>query len=398
MIPYFRDYMKILAIETSCDETALAVLESTTPGTFIVLGEALYSQAARHAEYGGVYPNLAKREHQENLVPLTTEVLKQAGLFTTSQEKSTVVDSTVSALRDPLFIASVQAFLAHTKKPALDAIVVTSGPGLEPALWTGVSFAEALGKAWGVPVYGIDHMEGHLVSGMVEKSGDATYTLRTVQFPILGLLISGGHTEFVLMDSWFSYTLVGKTKDDAVGEAYDKVARLLDLPYPGGPHVDALAQKAEATGATPHFALPRPMLADPSSDFSFSGLKTAVLYTIKKHGTLSDDDRMHLAHEFQRAVVDVFVSKTRRALTHTNAQTFLVGGGVSANTAIRSALATLLSHEFPDVVFGYPALTLTGDNALMIGMSALLRAHHKKLPTPGKLTARGSQTLAPHLH
>jgi N6-L-threonylcarbamoyladenine synthase len=208
--------MRVLAIETSCDETAIAVLECTggTDGaSFTVLSNELHSQAALHAEYGGVFPTLAKREHQKNLPILYERVIAEAGAD-------------------------------------VDLIAVTQGPGLEPALWQGILFAKELAEKTGVPIIGMDHMEGHIVSGLVTKTGTMNYELGTTAFPILGLLISGGHTELVVMKSWFEYELVGKTKDDAIGEAFDKVARLLGLPYPGGPLVDQYAARARARGAS----------------------------------------------------------------------------------------------------------------------------------------------------
>lgn len=391
-----RPPVKILAIETSCDETAVSVVSvSGTPEamSFALLGDALYSQASKHAEFGGVYPNLAKREHQKNLVPLTVRALTEAKLFKTHSQHSSIYGTMLERVREEEFKKDIQTFLETTQKPDIDLIAVTNGPGLEPALWTGVVFAEALSRAWNITLAGIDHMEGHIVSGLVKKT-ESTYKVENFSFPVLGLLISGGHTEFVLMKKWFSYELVGRTKDDAVGEAYDKVARLLGLPYPGGPQVDVYARNAEARGAESGLTLPRPIIFEQSCDFSFSGLKTAVLYKLKEMGELSDQDKERVAQEFQNAVRDVLVSKTRRALTETGARALAVGGGVSANTYIRDALHHMILDEFPNLHFGYPDKTLTGDNAIMIGIAAGIRALHGRLPNEETITARGSRSLS----
>ncbi|MEK7063472.1 MAG: tRNA (adenosine(37)-N6)-threonylcarbamoyltransferase complex transferase subunit TsaD [Patescibacteria group bacterium] len=348
--------MNILSIETSCDETAISVLEctgDTSGATFTVLGDALYSQAHLHAEYGGVFPTLAKREHIKNLPTLLEQVRKAAD--------------------------------------GVELIAVTQGPGLEPALWTGIEFAKKLGQEWGVPVYGTDHMEGHIVSGMV-TGGPDTYALGNIEFPVLGLLISGGHTELVLMKKWFEYELIGKTKDDAVGEAFDKVARMLGLEYPGGPKIEALHKKATERNATHDIVFPRPLIHEDSCDFSFSGLKTAVLYKLKKMEQLTEEDKEHVAQAFQDAARDVIVAKTKKALEETGARTLAVGGGVSASRDIRRGLEELIAAEFSDVHLAYPAGKLHLDNSIMIGMAAYLR-HSAGLPG-NELKAEGAQRLA----
>ena len=351
--------MRVLAIETSCDETAISILEcsgDTTNATFRVLSNALFSQAHLHAEYGGVFPTLAKREHVKNLPLLLEQALTEAG------------------------------------NPTVDVIAVTQGPGLEPALWTGIEFAKELGQKIGVPVYGTDHMEGHIVSGLVTQKDEKTYELSMPTFPILGLLISGGHTELVLMKEWFKYELVGRTLDDAVGEAFDKVARMLDLQYPGGPKIEKLAALATARGAQHTIVFPRPLKHDNSCNFSFSGLKTAVLYQVRDMKQLSDEDKEHVAQAFQDAARDVLVLKTRKALLETGAKTLAVGGGVSASKNIRGGLEELVTKEFPDVKLSYPTGGLHLDNAIMIAMAAYLR-YSANVPS-GPLEARGAQRLA----
>lgn len=385
--------MKILAIETSCDETAVAVLEAggdTDGAEYTVLGDALYSQAAKHAEYGGVFPTLAKREHQKNLVPLTVKALTDASLL--SEEKTGVDEGDVQTIREELFRDDVRAFLETHARPDIDVIVVTHGPGLEPSLWTGVTFAESIGKAWDIPVLGTDHMEGHIVSALVQ--GDSgKFTLHACEFPVLALLISGGHTELILMKDWFKYELLGRTKDDAIGEAFDKVARLLDLAYPGGPEISKYAAKARARSAEHDIVFPRPLAHDDSCDFSFSGLKTAVLYKLQKMDALSDEEKEHVAEAFEDAAAEVMFIKTKRALEKTQAKILAVGGGVSANTTIREGLQKLVDEEFPETTLMLPNMKLTGDNAVMIGIAGHLR-YISGFTQKEPLTASGSQTLA----
>lgn len=379
--------MKILAIETSCDETAVSILDAN--GTFgnaefIVLGNALFSQAHLHAPYGGVYPNLAKREHARNVLPLLESALKQAGMHTEKQmlmsehlkkELETLLEREQTLAE--LFID----FISRTAKPAVDAIVVTQGPGLEPALWVGVNFAKALSLAWEIPLVPSNHLEGHIVASLTEKTSDDVYTMKHALLPLLGLLISGGHTEFALANEWMHFTTVGQTRDDAVGEAFDKVARILDLPYPGGVHIDRLAEKARRNAyrivhGEPTFSLtfPRPMLKSPDLDFSFSGLKTAVLYFVRSLPELNEYQKSRVALKFEDAVADVLVEKSRRAISLYNARSFVVGGGVSANNTIRKRLEIMIKEQFPKVKLFLPTRELATDNAIMIGMAGYFRA------------------------
>ncbi|MBU2220461.1 hypothetical protein KKD81_00815, partial [Patescibacteria group bacterium] len=257
--------MKLLSIETSCDETAVSVLNAegaADSSRFRILGNALLSQIDIHREYGGVFPALAKREHAKNLVPLLHEALTQAALLTTSEAALSEADrEKLSELlvREPELLAALTSFFEANGSPAIDAICVTHGPGLAPALWVGVNFARALSLIWNIPVIGVNHMEGHLLSALVQKE-EEEFVLSGVQKPALALLISGGHTEIVCMKDWLSYKLVGHTRDDAVGEAYDKVARMLELPYPGGPEVSRLAEEASEQGIASPVVLPRPMI------------------------------------------------------------------------------------------------------------------------------------------
>lgn len=391
--------MKILAIETSCDETAVAVLEATEgeAGTnFVVLGNALLSQIELHKEYGGVYPALAKREHAKNLVPLLEAALSEAGLLIedTQTMAPAVHEKIVEILeREPGLTELFLASLTEMEVPAIDAIAVTSGPGLEPALWVGVNFARALATAWNKLLVSVNHMEGHIVSALTTSPDKITLSLPAPKLPLLSLLISGGHTELVLSKNWLSYELIGQTRDDAVGEAFDKVARMLGLPYPGGPEVSKLAERARERGGVQEFVLPRPMLHDPNFDFSFSGLKTAVLY-LSKDKDLSVEQKENLALAFEGAAADVLYAKTKRALEETGAESLALGGGVSANTHIKRVFRERLAKEMPHVSLFTPDAYLTGDNAIMIALAGYYRAKNSEFADLETLRANGNMSLS----
>lgn len=357
--------MKILAIETSCDDTAISIIDGTGNNEFSILGNTSFSQAKLHSEYGGVFPNLAKREHGKNLVPLLRACLSEAEMNISN--KIPITDEQKEKLeklleREPELLPLFIEFIENIEKPDIDAIAVTHGPGLEPALWVGVNFAKALSYMWNIKIIPVNHMEGHILSALFIDG-----KIDTINTPILSLLISGGHTELVLMDPWLQYRLLGKTLDDAVGEAYDKVARMMGLPYPGGPHISKLAEASKKNGGENRYSLPRPMLTQDTCDFSFSGLKTAVLREI------SDDiDKEKLAKEFESAVTEVLLSKTKRAIDETTPKVLVVGGGVSADKHIREEMRKLAEQE--GLEFYIPEASLTGDNAVMIALAGYYRA------------------------
>lgn len=388
--------MKILAVETSCDETAVAILEGSgdeTGARFRVLGNALLSQVDIHKEYGGVFPAVAKREHAKNLTALLATALEEAGMSESltanmSEEMETKLRTLLE--REGAMADALVAFLKTTKRPALDAIAVTYGPGLEPALWVGINFARALSLAWDIPLVPINHMEGHLLAALTSPDG-AEYTTDGSKRPILGLLVSGGHTELVLMKEWLSYEVLGATRDDAVGEAYDKVARMMGLPYPGGPEISKLAERDREDDRTNPFDLPRPMLTADNLDFSFSGLKTAVLYLIKEKGELTATEKEQVARAFEDAVSEVLWKKTARALEETQAQTLTIGGGVSANLHLRRTFTEQMAREFPHVTLIIPPRELSTDNAVMIGIAGYFRALQKKFAT--EVRAEGTLSL-----
>lgn len=389
--------MRVLAIETSCDETAVALLECAgdeRSASFTVLGNALLSQIDIHKEYGGVYPALAKRAHAKNLVPLLASSLEEAGMLRESTQvlEGVLVDELAHMLtREPEMLEALKDFLARAERPAIDAIAVTRGPGLEPALWVGVNFARALSRAWNIPIVPINHMEGHFLAALAESEGKQV-VIKDAKVPVLGLLISGGHTELDVMKEWLSYEKLGSTRDDAVGEAFDKVARMMELPYPGGPEISTLAERDREDSRTNPFNLPRPMKDSADYDFSFSGLKTAVLYLIKEHGALSETDKEQLARAFEDAATDVLWTKTSRALDATGAKTLIIGGGVSANTHIRREFARNIAEHHPDVALCIPARELTTDNAVMIGIAGYYRALKKEFAT--EVRADGNLSLA----
>ncbi len=395
--------MRILAIETSCDETAVCIIEAEGEGLgvrFQVLGNALLSQAV-HAQYGGVFPSLARREHERNLVPLFQKALEEAKLLKSAhnQGDTSLIEKVLHREND--LRPQLVAFLKEHGKPDIDCIAVTHGPGLEPALWVGVNFARALAHAWNLPVVPVNHMEGHLIlsalAGQDEKyqvSSIKYQTKHKVQFPLLALLISGGHTELVLAREWMKYELLGQTRDDAVGEAFDKVARLLDLPYPGGPEIDKLAKRARDVGLTKsHIELPRPMIDTDDYDFSFSGLKTAVRRLVESKQPLSEQTKMEIAREFEEACADVLVAKTLRAIEEYNIESLVVGGGVSANEYIRERLAESIKSYGLSTKLLIPPRELATDNALMIALAGYFRALNKECAEPETIRANGNLKL-----
>lgn len=388
--------MRILSIETSCDETAVSILEATDQGDtthFRVLGNALLSQIDIHREYGGVFPMLAKRAHAQNLVPLLSAALEEAELLHEEVENlSSDTRARLSRLleREPELAHALFAFLEETEVPSIDAIAVTYGPGLAPALWVGVNLARALAIAWNKPLVPVNHLEGHVLSSLLARQSETTFTLTKPALPLLSLVISGGHTELVLTKEWLSYERIGQTRDDAAGEAYDKVARMLALPYPGGPEVSRLAEEAREANLSAPYSLPRPMQTSPDLDFSFSGLKTAVLYLIKELGEMTLDQKRQLAREFEDAVADVLYAKVAKALEQTSARSFLLAGGVSANSNLRTIFKERIVHE----TLYLPDRALTGDNAIMIGIAGFYRASIGSKVDPEDLVADGNLPLS----
>jgi N6-L-threonylcarbamoyladenine synthase len=390
--------MIILGIETSCDETAVCIIETdeSSPSPKIkILGNQLYSQIALHTQYGGVFPMMAKREHTKNLLPLLKKCLEEAAFFKlkVSDEKLKVNIEKIKEIlsrEETLYDQFTELF--KIEKPQIDAIAVTNGPGLEPALWVGVSFAKALSELWDIPIIPTNHMEGHIVVAPLEKLEEKKYELKKIDFPSIVLLISGGHTQLVLVKDWLHYEIIGNTKDDAIGEAFDKVARILGLAYPGGPLISKLAEKEriEFPNKVPPYPLPRPMIHSHDLNFSFSGIKTAVLYTTQKIGELTDQIKQEIAREFEDAVVEVIVKKTKEAAEKYNATSIIIGGGVSANKKIRNDFQILANNL--GIKFMVPEFSASTDNAFMIALAGYLNIKSGKKYT-SDFKAQGNLTL-----
>lgn len=317
--------MRVLGIETSCDETGIALYDSEQG----LLAHSLYSQIALHSEYGGVVPELASRDHVRKTLPLINEVVAAAGL----------------------------------SKQDIDAVAYTSGPGLVGALMVGACIGRALAYGLKVPAIGVHHMEGHLLAPMLESDPP--------EFPFVALLVSGGHTQLVQVDALGEYVLLGESLDDAAGEAFDKAAKMLDMDYPGGPQVAELAKK----GDPQRFTFPRPMVDRPGLDFSFSGLKTFTLNTVAEHaledGLPDQQTCADIAYAFQEAVVDTLTIKCRRALQQTDLKTLVIAGGVSANTRLRQRLEQAL-EKIGARVF-YARHEFCTDNGAMIAYAGCQR-------------------------
>lgn len=379
--------MKILAIETSCDETAIAIVEFSgrkEKPTIKILTNLVSSQVKLHAKYGGVVPNIAKREHQKNLVPLLLQGMKEARIPSSKNgRKNEELQTGIEAIleREPELCGQILKKILPLKAPDIDAIAVTHGPGLAPALWVGINFAKSLAYTWNKPLIPVNHMEGHLYSAFLQNTGTKNNRLPITipQFPALALLVSGGHTELVVMHGHGKYKIIGETLDDAAGEAFDKVARILGLGYPGGPEISRLAEKFPVSGnKLPVIKLPRPMLNSSDYNFSFSGLKTAALYLWQKIPR-TPKTKIPVAKEFQNAVVEVLTEKTIRAAKEYKAKSILLGGGVAANQLLRITLAEKIKKERQKIDYRLPAANLTGDNALMISLAAFF-AGKKKAP------------------
>lgn len=380
-----------MAIETSCDETAVSVLR-VSKNSLEILSNEISSQVKMHAKFGGVVPNLAAREHVKNITPLFELSLQNAGI----------------TMHD------------------IDAIAVTEGPGLIPALMVGTNFAKTLAYLWEKPLIGIHHIEGHIYANFINEisaisndqfpiskqildsktqntNKNATSKIEnstSIKFPILCLVVSGGHTQLILMKNHLRYEIIGQTLDDAVGEAFDKVARILNIGYPGGP---AVAQRATEFSMTNNqfpnksqksnskskikfnsyeirdtkyrIQLPRPMIKKPGFNFSFSGLKTAVLYEIKKNPQFLKDKNYIAAmcHEFQQATIDVLIAKTLKAAEKYKPRTILLAGGVSANKELREQMGSAIKNSLANTKYCIPDTNLTGDNAAMIAAAAAFR-------------------------
>jgi len=315
---------KVLAIDTSCDDTAAALLEIKNSKVKI-LSNVVSSQVKLHAKYGGVYPMLAKREHQKNLAV----VFKKA-----------------------------------VQKKEFDFIGVTSGPGLEPCLWQGINFAKELAQKHKKPLIPVNHVEAHIMANFI-----AGINLKSVRFPAICLVVSGGHTQLILMKGVGKYKLIGQTRDDAAGECFDKTARILGFDYPGGPVISEWAEKQKTPSS---IKLPRPMMGQKNYDFSFSGLKTAVLYKVKELKRISQKTKIELCFEIQQSIIDVLIHKTLKAAKDFKAKSIILGGGVVANKELRRQFKEKTDKDLyiPDPIF-------CTDNAAMVALTAFYHRSKK---------------------
>lgn len=390
--------MKILGVETSCDDTAIALIDASgdfdADFKFNTLAHAIHSQK-EHEQYGGVFPNVARKEHEKHLVPLLAHVLQKSKLVCQGDALTEGIEKILE--REQELLRQLLQFLKTHEKPGIDAIAVTVGPGLEPALWVGINFAKALAHAWNLPIVPVNHMEGHIViSALWDRNNEITNNQETsskkIQLPMLSLLISGGHTELILSKKWMQYEYIGRTRDDAVGEAFDKVARMLGLPYPGGPAISKLAEAARNNvGIYEIPTLPRPMIYDKNFDFSFAGLKTAVLRKIEANTPVTEEFKKQLAREFEDAVTDVLVDKSMRAIENYSVKTLVIGGGVSANKHLRSQFREQCQGRTLTLLVPPPQFAT--DNALMIALAGYFRAKRNEFADPMTLSANGNLKL-----
>jgi N6-L-threonylcarbamoyladenine synthase len=382
--------MKVLSIETSCDETASAVVTTTNEALQLrLLSNVVRSQIDLHAQYGGVVPNLAKREHERLLTTIVLQALTEAHLAPTTL--ATPSDGSTLATffeRNQALWETFQRDILALAKPDIDLIAVTNGPGLEPALWVGVTFARALALHWGIPLVGVDHMEGHISANFIEQEDAPTLTQES--FPILALTISGGHTQLVVMPEPLKYELLGETVDDAAGEAFDKVARMLGLPYPGGPSIATAAQNGSPTA----FDLPRPMAHSGDYNFSFSGLKTAVRYILDDMDEATRAKATaDMAASFQQAVIDTVIAKTVKAAQEYGVATVVLGGGVAANTNLRTQLGEVIKEK-TGATYRVPTIALATDNAGMIAARAALGALANEVTVdPAKISVDSNKQI-----
>jgi len=422
-----RKGLTILGIETSCDDTCIAVLKVKN-SSFRVLSNVVSSQIEIHKKYGGVYPALAKREHQKNLTSVLEMALKEAKLLKIQNSKLCPFETspigrqipnklqiqnykfqtlkTILEKEEKLYDNLVKFFKKY-KKPKIDLIAVTQGPGLEPCLWVGLNFAKALSSFWDIPIIPVNHIESHVLVNFLNKKFSpfggsparrqaSNFKFQDI-FPAICLVVSGGHTQLILMAGIGKYKILGETRDDAAGECFDKCARILGLSYPGGPEIARLATQINKHPMS--VSLPRPMINTDDYDFSFSGLKTAVLYdVIKKYDkaplrppaiklrktTEGQQYIKQLCVEIQQTIIDVLIKKTIKATKDYGAKSIIIGGGVSANCELRSQFKAKTKNQKPKIDVIFPPPNLSTDNAIMTAIASYFHQKEKILTDVGR--------------
>ena len=395
----------ILGIDTSCDDTSIAVLEIINPNfkrpffrhqeRIELLSNVVSSQIKLDKKWGGVYPFLSQREHQKNLVPVLQTALKKANLlreknkngmsFKKEKELARILQ------REPELLGEIKVFLKKYRKPNIDAIAVTIGPGLDPCLWVGINAAEVLSKTWEIPLIPINHLKAHILSIWLKED----ISIKDV-FPAICLVVSGGHTQLVLSNNFHDYRLIGQTRDDAAGECFDKTARILGLSYPGGPAIAKEAKKWRKINAiqNPNIKLPSPMLHSKDYDFSFSGLKTAVLYDFqkrKKKITQSKKYIQEMSFKIQESILGVLVRKTIKAAIEYEAKSIILGGGVSANTKLKAKFKDKIKNSNFNINFFTPSQKLSTDNAAMVSLAGYI--FWNKATLSAKIKSRPSLSI-----
>jgi len=374
--------MIILGIETSCDDTAISIIKTSASALkkkqpvfsdFEILSDCIASQVKIHSEYGGVFPAVAKREHQKNITPLLIKSLKNSDLLKKNKKsidakKLLKVQKILERNQD--IFNDIKEFFKEYEIPEINKIAVTMGPGLEPCLYTGINFARSLSLYWNIPLTSVNHLEGHIISNWLSP-------IEKISFPATALVVSGGNTQIINIEAIGRYKLIGETRDDAAGECFDKTARILGLDYPGGPSIAKEVKKFKAKKF--NISLPRPMKYDKNYDFSFSGLKTAVLYDFKKR---TDEEKkskeyiIEMCYEIQKSIIDVLVFKTMKVAEQYKTKTILLGGGVSANKELIKEFKKQCKVKKID--FNAPLPKFSGDNASMIALTGLFSPNAKK--------------------
>ena len=391
--------LTILGIDTSCDDTCIAFLKIENQKVKI-LSNVVSSQVKIHRKYGGVYPALAKREHQKNLILVFKKGLKEAKLL--KNVKCQISKFKIQTLKEILkkyetLFKKLKKFLQNYQKPKIDLIAVTVGPGLEPCLWVGINFARALSFWWNLPVVPVNHIEAHILVNFIGKSQISNF--KSQIFPAICLVVSGGHTQLILMKDLLNLKIIGETRDDAAGECFDKTARVLGMDYPGGPAIEAEASKLQTTNYKLQIKLPRPMIYQKNFDFSFSGLKTAVLYRVRTKNLKLKTKRLKLktkgfvramAMEIQQAIIDVLIHKTIKAVKKYKAKSIILGGGVAANSKLRQQFKLKIKNCKLKVNFLVPPKNFCTDNAVMVAISGYFNFHkrgrfHNKIQAKGNL-------------